>query len=32
MFSTEYRHIQSSPVVEYTMTGDIIGIATGYRF
>jgi len=32
MFSTEYRHIQSSPVFEYTMTGDVIGIATGYRF
>jgi hypothetical protein len=32
MFSAEYRHIQSSPVVEYTMTGDVIGIATGYRF
>lgn len=32
MFSTEYRHIQSSPVVEYTMSGDVIGVATGYRF
>jgi len=31
-FSMEYRHIQSSPVVEYTTSGDIIGIATGYRF
>ena len=32
MFSLEYRHIQSSPVLEYTATGDVIGIATGYRF
>ena len=32
MFSMEYRHIQSSPVIEYTATGDVIGIATGYRF
>ncbi len=32
MFSLEYRHLQSSPVNDYTATGDIIGIATGYRF
>ena len=32
MFSMEYRHIQSSPVIEYTSSGDVIGIATGYRF
>jgi hypothetical protein len=32
MFSMEYRHLQSSPVIEYTATGDVIGIATGYRF
>ena len=32
MFSLEYRHLQSSPVNEYTSAGDIIGIATGYRF
>jgi hypothetical protein len=32
MFSFEYRHLQSSPVNEYSTTGDIIGIATGYRF
>ncbi len=32
MFSLEYRHLQSSPVTEYSATGDIIGVATGYRF
>jgi hypothetical protein len=32
LFSLEYRHLQSSPVNFYTATGDIIGIATGYRF
>lgn len=32
LFSMEYKHIQSSPVIEYTATGDVIGIATGYRF
>ena len=32
MFSLEYRHLRSSPVNDYTATGDIIGIATGYRF
>jgi hypothetical protein len=32
MFSLEYRHLQSSPVNDYTASGDIIGIATGYRF
>lgn len=32
MFSLEYRHLQSSPVNDYTATGDVIGIATGYRF
>jgi hypothetical protein len=32
LFSLEYRHLQSSPVNYYTAAGDIIGIATGYRF
>lgn len=32
MFSMEYRYIQSSPVNDYTSAGDVIGIATGYRF
>jgi hypothetical protein len=32
MFSLEYRHLQSSPVNQYSATGDVIGIATGYRF
>ena len=32
LFSLEYRHLQSSPVNDYTATGEIIGIATGYRF
>ncbi|WP_348264031.1 hypothetical protein P8935_05735 [Telmatobacter sp. DSM 110680] len=32
LFSLEYRHLMSSPVNYYTATGDIIGIATGYRF
>lgn len=32
IFSLEYRHLQSSPVNNYTSTGDVIGIATGYRF
>lgn len=32
LFSLEYRHLQSSPVNYYTASGDIIGIATGYRF
>lgn len=32
LFSLEYRHLQSSPVSYYTAAGDIIGIATGYRF
>lgn len=32
MFSLEYRHLQSSPVNDYSAAGDIIGIATGYRF
>lgn len=31
-FSLEYRHLQSSPVNDYSATGDIIGIATGYSF
>ncbi|MGA7245102.1 MAG: hypothetical protein WBX19_18080 [Terracidiphilus sp.] len=31
-FSLEYRHLQSSPVNDYTATGNIVGIATGYRF
>jgi hypothetical protein len=32
LFSLEYRHLQSSPVNGSTNSGDIIGIATGYRF
>jgi hypothetical protein len=32
LFSLEYRHILSSPVNDYTASGDVIGIATGYRF
>ena len=32
LFSLEYRHLQSAPVSGSTATGDIIGIATGYRF
>lgn len=32
MFSLEYRHLQSAPVNDYSAVGDIIGIATGYRF
>lgn len=32
LFSLEYRHLQSSPVNGATATGDVIGIATGYRF
>jgi hypothetical protein len=32
LFSLEYRHLQSSPVNGATNSGDIIGIATGYRF
>ena len=32
LFSLEYRHILSSPVNYYTASGDVIGIATGYRF
>ncbi|HMG88196.1 MAG TPA: hypothetical protein VK574_20875 [Terracidiphilus sp.] len=31
-FSLEYRHLQSSPVNNYSTTGHIIGIATGYSF
>jgi len=31
-FSLEYRHMQSSPVNDYSTMGDIIGIATGYSF
>jgi hypothetical protein len=31
-FSLEYRHLQSSPVNDYSATGDVIGIATGYTF
>jgi TolA-binding protein len=31
LFSLEYRHILSSPVNDYTASGDVIGIATGYR-
>jgi len=32
LFSLEYRHLQSSPVNGATNSGDVIGIATGYRF
>jgi hypothetical protein len=32
LFSLEYRHLQSSPVNGATSQGDVIGIATGYRF
>ncbi len=32
LFSLEYRHMVSSPVNGSTASGDIIGIATGYRF
>jgi len=32
LFSLEYRHLQSSPVNGATNNGDVIGIATGYRF
>jgi hypothetical protein len=32
LFSLEYRHIQSSPVSARMYSGDVIGIATGYRF
>ena len=31
-FSLEYRHLQSSPVNDYSTMGDIIRIATGYTF
>lgn len=32
MFSLEYRRLHSSPVNEYSAAGDVIGLATGYRF
>ena len=32
LFSLEYRHLASSPVNGSTNMGDVIGIATGYRF
>lgn len=32
LFSLEYRHLQSAPVNDYSTTGHVIGIATGYRF
>ena len=32
LFSVEYRRLDSSPVNGSTAAGDIIGIATGYRF
>ena len=32
LFSLEYRRLESSPVNGSTAEGDIIGIATGYRF
>lgn len=31
-FSLEYRHLQSSPVNDYSIMGNVIGIATGYSF
>ena len=31
-FSLEYRHLQSAPVNEYSTSGEILGIATGYSF
>lgn len=32
MFSVEYRHLASTPVVGSTATSDVIGLAAGYRF
>jgi hypothetical protein len=32
LFSLEYRHLASSPVVGQTASGDTIGIAAGYKF
>lgn len=32
MFSLEYRHLQSAPANDYSAAGEVIGIATGYRF
>jgi hypothetical protein len=32
LFSLEYRHLVSTPVVGAPATGDIIGIAAGYKF
>ena len=32
LFSLEYRHLQSAPVNDYNATGEVIGIAMGYRF
>jgi hypothetical protein len=32
LFSLEYRHLASSPVVGQTASGNIIGIAAGYKF
>jgi hypothetical protein len=32
LFSLEYRHLQSSPANGPTNNGDVIGVATGYRF
>jgi hypothetical protein len=31
-FSLEYRHLQSSPVNDYSIMGNVIGVATGYSF
>jgi hypothetical protein len=32
LFSLEYRHVGSSPVVGATAAGNIVGVAAGYRF
>jgi len=32
LFSLEYRHIESAPVIGFTTASDIIGLAAGYRF
>lgn len=32
LFSLEYRHLASSPAVGQTATGNLIGIAAGYKF
>lgn len=32
LFSLEYRHVDSAPVVGVTASGNIVGVAAGYRF